>query len=1167
MRIISNRKQVDQYLVEKYRENQQKRPSKVDSMQKYRSNIAVIDLTQCSDDRLLNYEQFSQVIPGSTIITSCSQELVERTNRKWPITLVADTINGETMTSLMESISNKYGWHHFMLMTSPYWDALDSFYNTLNATLVGRYLLHPTKKLGPDVFDKKIPDSTMTEEQLEQMDENYKRILTIKKQFVCTEHLERIKICQYDDWFRSVTVENKHATVFLMMEQSKDLPRFVKKLNSSLGNSSDKQLQDALVKKAYFITPLSGFLHHGTVELLRQLAPFGIKVVLFEQQLTHLPLAIDKNNGNNKTETWKYQDVLLPFAGKVQDLFESMAKTEDNSNLSFCGASFKSGRYYNGTCVRSLSALSIFSLEKQPLQQVPRLATTFGVDSRSNLTHFFQFGQLDLKSMMGKNEKNSKILLKFFDIPFQSSNVEVIGPAMNTSWLDSSANHPEEIVCHLHLLEKREKTLQLVFIDSPICLKYVASQALNLGNLIGELVAVIVFIAALVGAGIFQRHRIQSKVKHKMMIRDIVGEFNEIVMLKQLEDVDDGEKPKEHGNAVESEQVVKAQASVESSSRFVSPITVSGQKSREPTLNSPGNFRKNQPNQQHQSQVEAARKKTISKTFQRITLDATYAGQLVHAKYRGEDAFVTLLTKSTCQMTKEVIQEVLEVRNLHHVNVNSFFSVTTESYHICFVQDYCSKGTLAKVLARKKIQLDRNFKLSFAKDIAAGIQYLHSSPIISHGRLTSSNILLDSRWVCKIANIPLPQFEKSKAFTGITMGSASRSKQGNSANSQPYSLVDRFWMAPELLRFGDPPARGTQRGDVYSFGIILYEIMTRQKPYASYEMSTVAIYRNLVNSTYPAMRPNMDLVDDELQDLAQVARLCWDEVPAFRPDFAAIVNLIRRGDGGREVNLIDQMMEMMESYATNLESEVMLRTAQLDSERRRCEDLLSKMLPRSVVEALKNGQIVHPETFESVTVYFSDVVGFTKLATDSSPLEIIDFLNDLYSEFDNIIDLFDCYKVETIGDAYMVASGLPIRNGIRHVAEIANLSLEILSCVATFKIRHRPDRQLQLRIGMHSGPCVAGIIGLKMPRYCLFGDTVNYASRMESSGLALRIHVSPESKELLEAIGGYQLEKRGFVGMKGKGQIETYWLTGREGFDKTLPYLSLAASIEEHEFK
>ncbi|KAF6024265.1 hypothetical protein EB796_017429 [Bugula neritina] len=124
--------------------------------------------------------------------------------------------------------------------------------------------------------------------------------------------------------------------------------------------------------------------------------------------------------------------------------------------------------------------------------------------------------------------------------------------------------------------------------------------------------------------------------------------------------------------------------------------------------------------------------------------------------------------------------------------------------------------------------------------------------------------------------------------------------------------------------------------------------------------------------------------------------------------------------------------------------------------------------------------------------------------------------------------------------------GLPKRNGDNHAGEIASMSLELLAILKNYKIIHRPGEKLRLRIGIHSGPVVVGVVGIKMPRYCLFGDTVNTASRMESHGLPSRIHCSEHCKNILDKLGGYYLEERGLIDMKGKGQVLTYWLNGED---------------------
>ncbi|XP_076048414.1 uncharacterized protein LOC143029595 [Oratosquilla oratoria] len=236
--------------------------------------------------------------------------------------------------------------------------------------------------------------------------------------------------------------------------------------------------------------------------------------------------------------------------------------------------------------------------------------------------------------------------------------------------------------------------------------------------------------------------------------------------------------------------------------------------------------------------------------------------------------------------------------------------------------------------------------------------------------------------------------------------------------------------------------------------------------------------------------------------------------------------------------VIAMVQKTMQVFANTLTN----KTVELKREKRRCDRLIYQMLPEPVAVQLKRGKTVPAESFKCVTIYFSDIVGFTSLSSDSTPIQVVNLLNSLYNLFDSRIENFDVYKVETIGDAYMVVSGLPHSNGNRHVTEICDMALDLVDHAAAFEIPHRPDKKLRIRAGVNSGPCVAGVVGTKMPRYCLFGDTVNVASRMESTGEAMKVHVSQDTKELLEKIGGYTFEFRGYQDIKGKGSMPTFWL-------------------------
>ncbi|EDO36182.1 predicted protein [Nematostella vectensis] len=488
------------------------------------------------------------------------------------------------------------------------------------------------------------------------------------------------------------------------------------------------------------------------------------------------------------------------------------------------------------------------------------------------------------------------------------------------------------------------------------------------------------------------------------------------------------------------------------------------------------------------------------------------------------------------------------VRDLHHANLNRYLGVCVESPNICMVSRFCNRGTLQDLLGNDSIKLDWMFRQSFANDIATGMEAIHNSPIQAHGNLKSSNCLIDSRWACKITDYGLDLLRANQTPKDI----------GEFA-----VYKNLFWTAPELLPLADgfkDRKNKTQAGDVYSYGIVLYEIITRDEPYSTNTdtLSSKDVIELVRKRQEPAFRPQFSKFMEEKSGhkMVQVTQDCWDNDAQKRPTFSAIKKKLKANGMGN-----GKISGMFSRYYNNFSKLVISRMGVCMALKR----LL--VLSRPIADELKKGNSVSAESFQSVTIFFSDIVGFTSVAAQSTPLQVVDLLNQLYTRFDKVVDEHDVYKVETIGDAYMVVSGLPVRNGERHAGEVASMALNLLSEVRDFQIPHIPSRKVQLRIGIHSGSCVAGVVGLKMPRYCLFGDTVNYASRMESSGLALRIHVSPECKEVLDRLGGYHLDERGPVTMKGKGTIVTYFLTGKDGFDKPLPDVRYAAALADHEFK
>ncbi|NEO25429.1 MAG: adenylate/guanylate cyclase, partial [Kamptonema sp. SIO4C4] len=261
----------------------------------------------------------------------------------------------------------------------------------------------------------------------------------------------------------------------------------------------------------------------------------------------------------------------------------------------------------------------------------------------------------------------------------------------------------------------------------------------------------------------------------------------------------------------------------------------------------------------------------------------------------------------------------------------------------------------------------------------------------------------------------------------------------------------------------------------------------------------------------------------------------YQRVEQFRSQEKEIIELIAQSLG--------KAIAAHQTEQKRKEAEEALRVEQQKS-----EQLLLSILPQKIAKRLKQVKQSIAEQFNEATILFADIVGFTQLATQIKPIELVDFLNTIFSKFDAMAEAMGVEKIKTVGDAYMLAGGLPVERE-DHVSAIANMALAMQDTIQSYSMaidnnNSQSHLQFQIRMGIHTGPVVAGVIGTSKFTYDLWGDTVNVASRMESTGEPGKIQVTEAVYQVLK--DDYILEARGTVDVKGKGEMNTYWLLGKK---------------------
>ena len=436
---------------------------------------------------------------------------------------------------------------------------------------------------------------------------------------------------------------------------------------------------------------------------------------------------------------------------------------------------------------------------------------------------------------------------------------------------------------------------------------------------------------------------------------------------------------------------------------------------------------------------------------------------------------------------------------IHHNNIVSTKGVCYgNGDEILIVNEFMGQGSLYDLIHNKTFELDVVLVLSLLKDVAAGMAYLHNrdQPIVGRN-IRSHHLLLDNNYRCHIGT----SFHRPTS-------------EGRAA----------IWLAPEVLRGNGV----STKSDIFAFGMFIYELIYKAEPFQDEDIGVILMEVMDSEADEPkrpaiSRRPSLNLeLDNPLVDLMLA---CWSENPDERPT----------------IHYVNEKLKIFKH-------EPVYREAKRQGEQDR--KILQSGFPSYVLEALRKGEPIPYREHPSVTVFFSDIVGFTTISSSLQPVSVMDMLNRLYKGFDELVVKYDLYKVETVADAFLAVGNMHKDQKDDHVVRVAGFALEALEYAEQVKVQEDKEDCLTVRIGLHTGSIVGTVVGspTSNPRFSLFGDAMNVASRMETTSQPGRIQVSePTALVLKESPLGNRVRRRaGLQDIKGKGQMKTFWLASNK---------------------